>query len=776
MQNSRRIGDIVYGRRRRWQVSDVRQYAACALVTLLPSDLASGLDNTRARLLVPFDELQPAREQTIRPVRVDRSRWLHRLVRLSSEAGDVDSLHTALVADLDLFGYQLEPATALLRGEARRLLIADDVGLGKTVQAGLAAAELLARGLVDRVLVLAPAGLREQWVAELRDRFAIDFALLDMRGIETRRAQLPAHVNPWTTEPRVVTSIDYVKRPETLPAVAECRWDLVIVDEAHGSVAGERFAAVSELCAAAGAVILLSATPHSGDRAAFERLRAIGSAGDPLLFFRRSRTDAGLPRERRAHQLNVRSTPAERQLHTVLDRFAEAVRREDEQRDDTALALAVLRKRAMSSASSLARTVQRRLDQLTATPAAVDEQLMLDFGDAAGEQDADQDPAWMCPPLRDAARERRLLTALAGAAAAAAVHESKVTALRRLLARLHEPVLVFTEYRDTLLHLRTTAAPDAAVLHGGLTRAERAAAVDLFTRGTARVLLATDAAGEGLNLHHRCRIVVNVELPWNPVRLEQRTGRVDRIGQRRRVHTFHLVARDAGERAVADHLDTRRADAVRDLDDQAAARVDVSREVERLRAFRPLHAASRRFRTATGVAANRRGQEGAQTAAVCIRGGCRWRTVMGAAAIVVFRVALVDSTGRVAASRIVPLRVALGGARLRSGAQLRRLVATLASLDLTAHDKGLTGWIDANRRLTNAFWDGCRTRELAILDRVDPHRRSYRQQSLFTNRMDADGETARRARAAAAAQLSLTTGMHRRSVALAATPALILLP
>jgi len=783
MQNSPRIGDIVHARRRRWRVGDVREYPACALVALEARHQADPLSPWRgraagiepSRLLVPFDELQPVRE-AIRPIRVNRSRWLDHLARASSAAGDVDSLHTALSADLDLFAYQLEPAVALLRGRARRLLIADEVGLGKTVQAGLAVAELLARGLADRVLVLAPAGLREQWIGELRARFALEFALLDMHGIQSRRAQLPPHVNPWMTEPRVVASIDYVKRPETLPAVADCRWDLVIVDEAHGSVAGERYAAVCELCATAGVVILLTGSPHSGDRLAFEHLCSIGSARDPLLLFRRTRTDVGLPRERRAHHLHVRSTPAERMLHSALERFAVAVRREHDQQGDAALALAVLRKRALSSASSLARTVRRRLDQLETPVAPLDEQLLLDFGDPAGEQDADQDPAWTCPPLRDASRERRFLMAIVDAAAVAAIRESKVFALRRLLTRVHEPVLVFTEYRDTLLQLLKTAAPDALVLHGGLSRAARSAAIEAFTRGTAQVLLATDAAGEGLNLHRRCRIVINVELPWNPVRLEQRTGRVDRIGQRRRVHTFHLVAHDAGERAVADRLEARRTDAQTDLEACTAERLDVSREIERLRAARERLAATRARHDQWKTNSHDRVHDGEDAMAVCTS-SAHWRAALDGAAIAVFRVALVDPAGRTVGSRIVPLRIALGaGTRIRSRVALTRFIATLRSLDPAGHDPNLTDWVDANTSLLNAFWDSYRTRELAILERVDVRQHSYRQQSLFTHRTDVGAEPERRGRAAADAQFGLMIDRHRRAIAVTATPVLLLLP
>ena len=179
---------------------------------------------------------------------------------------------------------------------------------------------------------------------------------------------------------------------------------------------------------------------------------------------------------------------------------------------------------------------------------------------AAELDSSDEAPAWMVPVLHDAARERRLLLAIAGAAAVAARRETKLRAIARLLARLlrrGERAIVFTEYRDTLLHLRNTLPFACAVLHGGLTRDERRLALEQFASGRHPILLATDAAGEGLNLHHHCRVVINLELPWNPTRLEQRAGRVDRIGQRRTVHAFHLIASDTAEMRILERLKWR---------------------------------------------------------------------------------------------------------------------------------------------------------------------------------------------------------------------------
>jgi SNF2 family DNA or RNA helicase len=145
------------------------------------------------------------------------------------------------------------------------------------------------------------------------------------------------------------------------------------------------------------------------------------------------------------------------------------------------------------------------------------------------------------------------------------VRETKVEGLARLLRRAGQPAVVFTEFRDTLRHVRRRIDLPALELHGGLTRLERTAVLAAFARDPRGLLLATDAAAEGLNLHRHCRLVINLELPWNPMRLEQRIGRVDRIGQRRSVHAFHLIAAGTGETRLLDRLRDRIAAAQADI-------------------------------------------------------------------------------------------------------------------------------------------------------------------------------------------------------------------
>lgn len=557
-----RVGDRVYNRGRQWTVATLDHFGDCALAGLTSRE--SGSEAVTQTVVMPFDRLTPVVPRH-RLRLVGRARWRRLCRTLLAHEGGAPILRTALTARMELLPHQLDPVMALVRGLGSRVLIADGVGLGKTVQAALIVAELRARRAAARVLILTPAGVRDQWRSELLARFDLAPEIIDATALRVRQRHLPVGVNPWGTAAIVIASTDYVKRPEILRAVADAHWDAIVVDEAHGCTHGsDRHAAVAALCRMATHVVLLTATPHSGDALDFRALCDIGARGDDLLIFRRTRADADLPDQRRVHQLLVRPTAEERRLRSTLEAFAAVVARDATVADErVALVLAMLRKRALSSASSLARSILRRLAMLGDGTPAAGAQLALPF-EADGDMDpADAMPEWREPVMTDAAEERVWLARLAADASLASANESKLNALSRLLRRVREPVIVFTEYRDTLVHVRNTVVPHGVLLHGGLSRAERLASLQRFAEGG--VLLATDAAGEGLNLHAGCRTVINLELPWNPMRLEQRIGRVDRIGQPKRVHAFHLIARESDEMAVLERLDAR----------IAAAQVDV---------------------------------------------------------------------------------------------------------------------------------------------------------------------------------------------------------
>jgi len=643
-----------------WRVVDVRPYDDCSLVTLRGlSPPYSGVDR---RVLLPFDRIEPV-ARADRPLTVGPRRW-RRLCRAVLAADTPPAaLRAAAHARIDLHAHQVAPALAVVRGLGCRVLLADGVGLGKTIQAGLIVSELRSRGAAERVLVLTPAGLRDQWQCELRDRFGLTPVIADAPTIRMSAVDLPPAINPWSTLDAAVASIDYVKRPEVLAAVAVRPWDIVIVDEAHGAASdSERREAVRTLCVSATYVLLLTATPHSGDAATFESLCRLGQTdGDHLVVFRRTRHDAGIGVPRRVHTLRVRPTAPERRMHAALRRYGGAV---IDERPHAWLALSVLHKRAFSSAAALADSIDRRIAALEGeAPSNAATQLAFLFAESGEETSEDQAPAWaMDLALSDADRERELLVALSTAARAAAERESKVRALARLLRRVRESVLIFTEYRDTLRHLQRALSRPVIALHGGMTRGERRDAVAAFNRTTGAVMLATDAAGEGLNLQASCRLVVNLELPWNPMRLEQRIGRVDRIDQRRTVHAIHLVARGTGELAVLARLRARLAEAqsvmggadpLRSHDGQAAATQpcmpdlgDAARvEVRRLLDVRRL------------LAGSPAAHDGPPRP-LALRARPKLRRALGGRALEIWRFAADDERGRCVESQIVALVMA----------------------------------------------------------------------------------------------------------------------
>jgi superfamily II DNA or RNA helicase len=463
---------------------------------------------------------------------------------LAETTNAIDSLRAAATAEVTILPYQLEPALAVAGGHAARVLIADEVGLGKTIQAGFIISEALTRRADAHVLVLCPAGLREQWQGELRRRFHLAPAVLDSSAF--RRLPLVDGANPWTVHPLILTSTDFVKRPEVVRALEPVVWDLLVVDEAHGIAgASDRHEAAAHLARRARVVVLISATPHSGDGPTFARLTSVGDLEHafPLCVFRRTRTDVSIAGSRRTRWFRVRPTLAEAGMHRALMAYVRQVWHTPASAA-ARLAMIVLTRRACSCASSLARTLERRLALLDTFPTGGQLELPLRPVESDDEPDVDVG----APGLEDRATERRTIEGILGLAHEATAFESKMRCLARLLRRSSEPAIVFTEYRDTLRSVQQHLARfDTCLLHGGLTATERAGVIREFTSGSRRVLLATDAASEGLNLQQRCRLVIHLEVPWTPTRIEQRVGRVDRIGQSRVVHQVHLVGRNTIE-------------------------------------------------------------------------------------------------------------------------------------------------------------------------------------------------------------------------------------
>lgn len=544
-------GALVHVRGEDWRVVRVDAYERCTVLTL-----DGGPARRPLRIIEPFD--RPRRQRrTLR--RRGRRIVLRTALAAVANARPALGLWTAAEAGIELMPYQLEPALAVLRG-ATRVLLADAVGLGKTIEAGLILAELRARGWAERALILCPAGLRATWAGELQRRFNIPCAVFDQATVAEAAAALPPGVNPWSGHAAIVTSIDLAKRDDVRAALAEIPFDVLIADEAHHLTPGtDRGAAAGRIAARATWCVLVSATPHSGDDAAFEYLAGIGGHGEALTIFRRTAHDTGQGTDRRERIVRVRSGLEESAALAAAAVYARDIWHGRGSRDHgLRLVATTILRRAASSPLALRRTLAKRQSLLDAGAVEEPEQAVLPWDDP-DEADGDVPAALLSRRgFDDAAAERacldRLLSLLDRARAA------KLEWLNRFLPRAAEPALVFTEYRDTLEAVLAALPRSlrAVTISGAHAPELRRLAVDAFNSGGADVLIATDTAGEGLSLHHRCRLVVNLELPWNPVRLEQRVGRVDRLGQTRRVHALHLVHANSIEQRVLDRIRERR--------------------------------------------------------------------------------------------------------------------------------------------------------------------------------------------------------------------------
>jgi superfamily II DNA or RNA helicase len=527
--------------------------------------------------------------------------------------------------------HQIRALSRAISSDRVRYLLADEVGLGKTIEAGLIMRELKLRGLVKRTLVIAPKGLVSQWVAEMRAHFNEHFQLVLPDDIKTlsrisavaspesrvsdQEDSQPVTRSPWTMFPQVVVPMDSVKpldkrrgwsaaqvsehNRERFEDLISAGWDLVIVDEAHrlggSSDQVARFKLGQGLSEAAPCLLLLSATPHQGKTDAFHRLvslidaqefpdissvtrervhpyvirtekrRAIDAEGMPLFKPRRTQLAPVSWKERHRDQQLLYQAVTE----YVREGYNQAMR---EKRSYIGFLMILMQRLVVSSTSAIKTALARRLAVLgseSRVPSLFDEletqNIELEtFYDLDGQEQID---VLLRTRLRALKNERAEVKLLLDAAARCeqigpdAKAEALLDWLYRLQSEESDPelkALVFTEFVPTQEMLRrflTERGFTVVCLNGSMDMEERKRVQEAFAKDV-RILISTDAGGEGLNLQF-CHVVINYDIPWNPMRLEQRIGRVDRIGQAHAVRAVNFVFDGSVEHRVREVLEQK---------------------------------------------------------------------------------------------------------------------------------------------------------------------------------------------------------------------------
>jgi superfamily II DNA or RNA helicase len=504
--------------------------------------------------------------------------------------------------------HQIKALSQAISGDRVRYLLADEVGLGKTIEAGLVMRELKLRGLITRTLVIAPKGLVTQWIAEMRTHFGEDFRLLIPSDFSAYR-RIAHDDNLWRSHPQVVCSMDAVKpldsrrgwstdqvaayNRERFEDLITAGWDLVIVDEAHrlGGSTDQvaRYKLGQGLAEAAPYLLLLTATPHQGKTDAFHRLislidlqafpdvdsvtrervrpyvirtekrRAIDTDGKPL--FKPRQTLLAPVAWETQHRNQARLYDAVTAY--VRQGYNQAIQ---EKRTYIGFLMLLMQRLVVSSTRAIRTTLERRLEalempqeQLTLFPLSEDEWTDLD-----GQEQLDTLLTTRLTALQNERAEVELLLETARRCEQAGP-DAKAEVLLNWIYRLQQEegdpdlkLLIFTEFVPTQAMLRqflTDRGFGVVYLNGSMDMDERQRVQETFATD-ARILISTDAGGEGLNLQF-CHVVVNYDMPWNPMRLEQRIGRADRIGQAHTVRAINLVLENSVEHRVREVLEAK---------------------------------------------------------------------------------------------------------------------------------------------------------------------------------------------------------------------------
>lgn len=504
--------------------------------------------------------------------------------------------------------HQLYALNRVMSRDRIRYLLADEVGLGKTIEAGLILRELKLRGMAKRILVVAPKGLVRQWQAEMRLHFGENFQFIEPSEFSAYRQFRDDEENLWRLHDQAICSLDSVKplegrrgwsaerlstyNRERFEDLISASWDLVIIDEAHrmGGSTDQvaRYKLGAALAEAAPYLLLLSATPHQGKTDQFHRLMqlldresfpdensvssdrvrpfvvrtekrlSIDAEGKPLFKPRMTRTQPVAWLERHNAQKDLYEAITEYVRHGYNQAMASKQRH-------IGFLMILMQRLVTSSTAAIRATLEKRLLALD------DDQHQLQIFSTEGVGDwheltgDDQiDIAVAFDALYDERKDVEALLFLARETEAQGT-DAKAEALLEQIYKIQQEendpelkVLVFTEFVPTqamLAEFLESRGFTVATLNGSMDLEARGRAQRAFSNDV-RVLISTDAGGEGLNLQF-CHVIINFDMPWNPMRVEQRIGRVDRIGQPHIVRAINFVLEDTVEHRVREVLETK---------------------------------------------------------------------------------------------------------------------------------------------------------------------------------------------------------------------------
>lgn len=538
------------------------------------------------------------------PARIRYVLYAARIVNLLSE----DVLLAPASANVIPLPHQLKALRRAVSQDRVRFLLADEVGLGKTIEAGLIMRELKLRGLARRILIIAPKGLVTQWIAEMQTHFGEEFRFFAPADFSGYRRINP-HDNVWRAFDQVVCSLDSVKpmesregwsrddinefNKERFEDLITAGWDLIVVDESHriggSSEQVARYQLGRGLSEASPYFLLLSATPHQGKSDAFHRLVSFldknafpepGSVTRERVHPYVIRTEKRQAITAEGHALfKPRITKLvgvgwdghedQKQLYNAVTEYVREGYNQamQEKKAYVGFLMILMQRLVTSSTRAIITTLEKRLtalqapgEQLTMLPLMVEEE----WNDLDGQDQLESMLKTRLAALRNERDEVELLLTAARKVEARGP-DAKAEALLEWIYRFQKEegdpdvkLLVFTEFVPTqqmLADFLGNRGISVACLNGSMSMEERQQVQQAFAQD-ARILISTDAGGEGLNLQF-CHIVVNFDIPWNPMRLEQRIGRVDRIGQNSVVRAINFLFADSVEFRVREVLEQK---------------------------------------------------------------------------------------------------------------------------------------------------------------------------------------------------------------------------